>query len=414
MTRPPGTTPPGSGPGATRSPAGPRIAGIAVRLTGGAYLLSMLIVLVSALTLPRAVPGWPALAYLAATAGLVLGFLAHLAGHELAHAMVARRYGADTREIRIGLAGSTSHGRHDFTTPRAAWRVAAAGPAASLVLTAITAAAMAGLAAAGAGRLAVLALAVLTWMGAALTVISALPAAGLDGGRVAHALAWRRSGDRARAAVTAGRIGQFTGALLIAGGITLLVLGNLGGIPLGLIGLMMASASRAQAREVLAITALAGLRVQDLLDQDRPVTTAPSWQTVQAFLDGEFAGTPEGTGRGLTHGGAVAFPLRDFDGSAAGVVTLTQLAAVAPERRGTVRLCDVGTPVRDLVTTTPGEQLSRLLARLSVAPRTPAALHTSGHALVLDESGRAAGVLTPADFSRASQLGALQPHRTSP
>jgi hypothetical protein len=282
------------------------------------------------------------------------------------------------------------------------------------VITALTAAATAGLAAAGAGQLAVLTLAVLTWMGAALTVINALPAAGLDGGRVAHALAWARSGDRAQAAVTAGRIGQVTGALLAAGGITLLVLGNLAGIPLGLLGLMMAGTSRAQARGVLAITALAGLRVSDVMRREQPVRSAPSWQTVQAFLDEEFADATGGMGRGLGHGGAVAFPLRDFDGTAAGIVTLTQLAAVAPQRRSTVRLCDIGTPVRDLVTTVPGEQLSRLLGRLSVAPRTPAALHTSGHALVVGEDGRPAGVLTPADFSRASQLGALHAQRTAP
>ena len=35
------------------------------------------------------------------------------------------------------------------------------------------------------------------------------------------------------------------------------------------------------------------------------------------------------------------------------------------------------------------------------------ALHTSGHALVLDTDGALTGVLTPADFARASQLGAL-------
>ncbi|MGE5137216.1 MAG: hypothetical protein ACM32E_30520, partial [Gemmatimonadota bacterium] len=122
----------------------------------------------------------------------------------------------------------------------------------------------------------------------------------------------------------------------------------------------------------------------------------------------------QGMGHGLGDGAAVAFPLRGFDGSAGGVVTLTQLAAVPPASRGSVRLADIATPVGDLVTTTPDEQLSRLLSRLAVAPRTPAALHTAGHALVLDEDGHPSGVLTPADFSRASQLGSLHPHRPPP
>jgi Zn-dependent protease len=408
MTRPPGTT--SAGPGAAGT--GPRIAGLRIRLTGGAYLLSMLIVLTAALALPRVAPGWPVLAYLAATAVLVAGFLASLTAHELAHAAVARRYGAGTGEIRIGLAGGTSHGGQEFSTPRAAWRVAASGLAASLVLTGVAAGAAYGLAAAGAGQLAVVTSAVLAWLNAAVTTVNALPGAGLDGGRVVQAVAWRRSGDRARATLTAGRIGQFTGALLMAGGIAVLVLGNFAGIPAALIGLMMASASRAQAQGVLAITALAGLRVRDILRPGTPVQAVPSWQTVRAFIDREFADLPGQAGLGGA--GAVAFPMRDLDGGPGGVITLTQLAGVPPERRDTVRLCDIGTPVRDLVTTTPGEQLSRVLSRLAVAPRTPAALHTAGHALVLDESGQPVAVLTPADFSRASQLSALHPAQPSP
>lgn len=413
MTRLPGTTSAGSGPGPGRGRTGLRIAGLTVRLTAGAYLLAMLVVLAGALTLPDAAPGWPALAYLAATAGLVAGFLASLVAHELAHAVVARRYGADVSEIRIGLTGSAGHGRHEFASPRAAWRVAAAGPAASLAVTAACTAATFGLAAAGAGQLATVAFAALTWINVVLTIINALPGAGLDGGRVLNALAWARSGDRARAAIIAGRAGQFTGALLAAGGIALLVLGYLGGILAGLIGLLMASASRAQARQVLAITALAGLRVRDVLRSHGAATAVPGWQTVQAFLDREFT-DPAGQALGAVGHGTVAFPLRDFDGRADGVLTLTQLAAVPPGRRGTVRLSDVATPLADVVTTTPDEPLNGLLGRLGHVPATPAAMHTSGHALVLDEDGRPAGVLTPADFARASQLGALRPEPPSP
>jgi Zn-dependent protease len=423
MTRARRTAPPG--PGSDPGRAGLRIAGITVRLTTGAYLLAMVVVLVSALTLPDAAPGWPVFAYLAATAGLVVAFLGSLVAHEIAHAVVARRYGVGTGEIRIGLSGSAGHGRHEFASPRAAWRAAAAGPAASLAVIAVTVGATLGLAAAGAGQLTVTAFAALTWINVVLTVINALPGAGLDGGRVVHALAWARSGDRARAAVTAGRIGQFTGALLIGTGIVMLALGYLAGILAGLVGLMVASTSRAQVREVLATTALAGLRVRDILRPADPAGMAPVWQTVQAFLDREFAGAQEpgaqepgaqeqGMGHGLGDGAAVAFPLRDFHGGAGGVVTLTQLAAVPPAQRASIRLADIATPAADLVTTTPDEQLSRLLTRLAVAPRTPAALHTSGHALVLDDQGQPAGVLTPADFSRASQLGGLHPRGRRP
>lgn len=405
MTRPRGTAPPGSASGSGRDTGGLRLAGIRIRLTPGSYLIAMLVVLAGALALPDAAPGWPVVAYLTATAGLVAGLLLSLTAHELAHALTARRYGMDVGELRIGLAGSAGHVRGEFTSPRAAWRVAAAGPAASLAVTVVCAAATLGLGAVGAGQLAASSFAALMWINVVLTVANALPGTGLDGGRVVQGLAWARSGDLARATATASRVGQYTGALLVAGGVASIALGYIGGLLAALIGLMMIGTSRAQAREVPAARALAGLRVRDVLRPAGTSAPAAAWQTVQAFLDSEFAGVPgHSMGHGLGEGGPVAFPLHDAGGGAAGVVTLTQLAAVPPQHRDTVRLAEIATGVGDVVITTEDEPLSRLLPRLAVAPRTPAAMHTAGHALVLDPGGRPAGVLTPADFSRASRL----------
>ena len=404
----------GSGPG--RSRGGLRLAGFRVRLTIGAQLLAMLTVLASALILPDFAPGLPTAAYLAATAALVVGFLASLVAHELAHAVVARRHGAPAEEIKIGFFGGRAHGRHEYVTPRGLWRAAAAGPAANLVLAAVGAGIAVGLAGLGAGRLPVVVFAALAWINTILAVVNLLPGAGLDGGRLVQALAWARSGDRAHAAITAARVGQFAGVLLIAGGVTALALGYLDGIWPALIGLAMISASRAQAREVLAITALAGLSVRDVLPRSGPATVAiPAWQTVQSFLEGGASAESQTTGNvtagavggGLGASGALAFPLRDFDGRAAGVLTLSQLALVPVEQRDRLRLADVATPAAAVVTTTLDEPLGQLLARLSIRPTSPAALHTAGHALVVADVSTPVGVLTPDDFRRASQLGRL-------
>jgi len=380
-----------------------------VRLTVGAQLLAMLTVLAGALVLPDVAPGLPAMAYLAATAVLVIGFLASLIAHELAHAVMARRYGATTDEIRIGFFGGTAHGRHEYATPRGLWRATAAGPASSLILAAASAGITLGLIALGAGRLPAAVFAAFAWINIVLAVLSLLPGAGLDGGRLIQALAWARSGDRARAAITAARVGQAAGVLLLAGGVTALALGYLDGIWAGLIGLVMISTARAQAREVQAITALAGLYVRDVVSRSGPAAAAiPGWHTVQSFLDDQ-AGSPAAGGAGAPLGviAASAFPLRDFEGHAAGVLTLSQLALVPAGQRDRLRLMDVATPVADVVTTTPDEPLGQLLARLSIRPAIPAALHTAGHALVLTEDGAPAGVLTPEDFRRASQAGRL-------
>jgi Zn-dependent protease len=407
---------PAAGPGPGRARGGFRLAGFAVRLTLGAQLLAMLTVLAGALVLPDVAPGLPAVAYLAATAVLVIGFLASLIGHELAHAVVARRHGATAEEIRIGFFGGTAHGRHEYATPRGLWRAAAAGPASSLILAAASAGIALGLTALDAGPLPAAVFAAFAWINIVLAVLNLLPGAGLDGGRLIQALAWARSGNRARAAITAARVGQAAGAVLLTGGVTALALGYLDGIWAALIGLAMIGTARAQAREVQAITALAGLYVRDVLARSGSAGI-PGWHTVQSFLDDEAGGTEaRSTGAGAPLGviGASAFPLRDFEGHAAGLLTLSQLALVPAGQRDRLRLTDVATPVADVVTTTPGEPLGQLLARLSIRPAIPAALHTAGHALVLTEDGAPAGVLTPDDFRRATQAGWLARGRQGP
>src|SRR5262245_38049920 len=184
MTRTPGTAPAGRGTDPGRRRGGVRIAGFNIRLTGGAYFLAILAVVVSALSLGAAVPGWPASAYAAATAGVVVVLLASMIGHELAHAVAARRHGAGSGEILVGFFGRTVHGRYQLPTPRAQWRAAAAGPAVSLAAAGISVAAAAGLSALGAGQLTVLVFAVAGWINAVLGVVSLLPGAGLDGGRI--------------------------------------------------------------------------------------------------------------------------------------------------------------------------------------------------------------------------------------
>ncbi len=424
ITRSPDTTRdgPGSGPGPGTgsrpggSRGGLRLAGLPVRLTLGAQLLSMLTVLVGALTLPDLAPGWPAVGYLAATSVLVVGLLASLIVHELAHAVVARSHGATADEIRIGFFGGTVHGRHEYATPRGLWRAAAAGPASSLVLAAACVGVTLGLTWLDAGRLPVVVFAGLAWINAVLAILNLLPGAGMDGGRLVQALAWARSGDRARGAVMAARTGQLAGALLIAGGVAALALGYLDGIWLGLIGLAMLGASRAQAREVLAVTALAGLRVRDVLPEPGSAPAIPGWQTVQSFLDGGTAsgGMAASGTAGLAASGTTAFPLRDFEGHAAGLLTLSQLALVPADRWDQLRLTDVATPLAQVVTTTLDEPMGQLLTRLSVRPATPAALHTAGHALVITDDGAPGGVLTPDDFRRAGQLGQLAERRRAP
>jgi Zn-dependent protease len=380
-----------------------RIAGFTIRLTTGAYVLAGVAGVASTLSLRAAAPGWPVGAYLAATAGVVVLFLASMIGHELAHAVTARRNGFRALEISVGFFGGSTHGRYQLPTPRAQWHAAAAGPAVNLAAAGVSVAVAVGISALGAGQLIVAVFAFAAWINAFLGVVSLLPGAGLDGGRILGALVWARTGDPVRGRLASARTGQVTGAVLMAAGLVTVVLGYIPGLWIALTGLLVIGASRVEARQAMYTAELSGLRVRDVLPP-WPVAAAYSWQTVRAFLDDEG---PAPVQAGLAAAAATAFPVRDIDGGLTGVVTLGQLAAVRADRRDTTRLCDVATPIAHVVTTTPDEPLTGLLARMAVRPTILAALYTVGHALVLGDDGALLGILTPADLARARHAGAL-------
>ena len=401
--------PPGSSPDPGREGRF-RLAGIPVTLTPGAYLLGVLAAGFGALTLPVVDPGRSVAGYLAAAAGVVVVLLGSMVAHELAHSIVARRYGLSVPVI-VGIFGGLRHGRalrpgsaaeQELPGPGAQWRVAAAGPLTSLVLGLVGVAGAVFLPMLGAGLLIAAVAAAAAWINGLLAVGNLIPGAGLDGGRIVRALAWARSGDSTRAGLIAARFGQVSGMILTVAGVTAVALGHLAGLWLGLIGLLMIGASRAEASQVRTSAALAGVRVRDVLPPDGGLApTARGWQTVGAFLE-------EDGGDVLARLGAAAYPVRDFDGQLSGLMTLTQLLAVPADRRAATRLSQVATPAAHLAFTTLDEPLTELRARVSVGPASPAALHTAGYVLVLGPSGELAGLLTPADFARAAQLGALR------
>src|ERR1700682_109997 len=157
-------------------------------------------------------------AYLVAVAS-VLSFFASLIMHELGHALVARRNGLPVAGIDLwALGGMTRRG--EPTSPGMESRVAAAGPLVTLAVIAVCT--IVGLLAtssshffkaalATGGVRATPALVWLSWVAtinALVLVFNLVPAFPLDGGRIAHAAIWWRTGDRNRATHATGRAGQ--------------------------------------------------------------------------------------------------------------------------------------------------------------------------------------------------------------
>jgi Zn-dependent protease len=149
-----------------------------------------------------------------------LGYFASLVLHELGHALTARRLGIPIAGIDLWFFGGLAHMRREPHSAGEELKIAAAGPAVTLALFVIFTALGAVLTSGGHfAELAVTStsatttplVALLGWLGfinAILFVFNVVPAFPLDGGRIARAIVWWRTGDRNRATQATGRSGQ--------------------------------------------------------------------------------------------------------------------------------------------------------------------------------------------------------------
>ena len=221
-------------------------------------------------------------AYLVAVAS-VLSFFASLVLHELGHALVARRSGLHVAGIDLwALGGVTRIG--EVQSPATELRVAAAGPLVTLGV--IVVCVVAGGLISGSGHFfdaalgneGVRATPALVWLSWVATinvlvlVFNLVPAFPLDGGRIAHAFVWWRTGDRNRATHATGRAGQAFALLLGALGLWRLSASEQS---LGLCSLLLAYFLYQAAGAAVVQGALAkriqNVTVADIMDRE-PVT----------------------------------------------------------------------------------------------------------------------------------------------
>ena len=382
-----------------------RIAGFPVRANITVWLLFGLIAYTTADgLLPASAPGASTAAYW--TGGVIAAvlMLASLLAHELAHAIVARRYGIVVEAVTFWLFGGIAQLKGNAPSPKAEWRIAAVGPGVNFVLAAIGVGVGRAMSAFSAPTLALAVVGYFVMVNVLLGAFNLLPAAPLDGGRVLRSVLWRRTHDRDKATVISSRAGQVIAALLVAAGfVELLYANSFGGLWTALIGFFLFNAAGAEARETVTRNALDGLRVRDLLPTGEPKPSAPAWHTVQTFLENYRASGDTRT----------VLPVQGFDGAPVGLISLSQLGAVPAEQRDTARLGSIAVPISQLAVTQPDELLVDLLPRLTPTTRSLAAVRFAGFAVVLSEQ-QVIGVISPADLARAVELSKLTAPRRQP
>jgi len=219
--------------------------------------------------------------------------------HELGHAWVARRNGIGTANITLWMFGGVAALERDSKNAGEEFRIAAAGPAVTLLVAIVCLALGSALEGGGFFDVATVnssaevsgPVAVIAWLGNINLLIlgfNLLPAFPLDGGRIARAAAWRLTGDRERATTFAARMGLGFSFVFIAGGILLALTTSffITGVWLAVIGWMLGQSARGAAVRSELNQRIGDVSVADVMDSE-PVSI-PDDTSVEIALDEYF------------------------------------------------------------------------------------------------------------------------------
>jgi Zn-dependent protease len=260
-----------------------RVFGIRIGVGASWFLVLFLYIFWFSQYFHEALGGSRTTAYLVTVAS-VLSFFASLIMHELGHALIARRNGLQVLGIELWALGGITRTAGEVSGPGAALRIAAAGPLVTLgvvVASVVVGTVIAvdkhffNVAVAQGG---VHATPLVLWLGwvAALNVlvlvVNLIPAFPLDGGQIAHALIWWRTGDRNLATRVTGRLGQGFAVLLgVAGFALFLALRDFSGILIALVAMFVYQGASAAVLQGSLGQRIQTLTVADVMDP-QPVT----------------------------------------------------------------------------------------------------------------------------------------------
>jgi Zn-dependent protease len=229
----------------------------------------------------------------------VLILFASLIVHELGHALVARREGIEVHRIDLFLFGGLTQMSRDASTPGEDFRIAAAGPLATLGFVLVCL--VVDLAIVGPHRLVhaaaldgtvqitpvLLSLSWLLFWNVLLLVFNLVPAFPLDGGRIARAIIWRLTGEKRRGTRIAAKLGQAFAVLLAGIGIWLMLAeAAFTGLWLIAMAFLLGQSARGALVQTDLTEHIESIRVADIMDR-QPVAI-PAGTPVSQALDEFF------------------------------------------------------------------------------------------------------------------------------
>jgi Zn-dependent protease len=219
-------------------------------------------------------------------------FFGSILFHELAHAWEARRNGIPVQSITLYIFGGIAQLSGKPKSPGAEFRIAAIGPASSLLLAAV----FLGLnqVVGDRGNLG----AATQWLGninLILALFNLLPGYPLDGGRILESIVWGITKKQETGVRVAGTTGQIIAYGLMALGAFIAFQGNVfSGVWLVMIGFILHNAASAEKRAFLQRGQLSGLSVAQVMGIVRE-QEVPAGMTLQELVERNILGQGQGS-----------------------------------------------------------------------------------------------------------------------
>lgn len=378
-----------------------RIAGVPIFVAPSWVASVAVIAVLGVPVVQQAVPGTSTTS--AVTIAVLLGVLLGVSvlAHELGHCVAARLVGSRVLGVRLYLLGGASELVGVPRTPRDEAVIAGAGPVVSAAvagLCAIPAAAV------DAGSVQWLLWYLLALANAVLAVFNVLPALPLDGGRVVRAAVWRLSGRRPAGTAVAVAGGFVVAGALAAASVVLLLTADgsalLGAIGLGTAAFVAVGAAGEFPRRIRPVDlptpgdAALAADMSQLTTTDRPVGTSRSPRPGRVpddwlSLARPVVTMPAESPMHLAAGAGTSVLLTGTGGMSSGLLDHRVAAELARERPTAPAAAGAEALEPDSVLLA-GDAAGDVAGRMG---RSRASMF-----LVVDDDGRASGVLHRADL----------------
>lgn len=341
-------------------------------------LVALVIWTLSAGYFPQVLEGLSTATYVWMAILGAIGIFASIIIHELAHSLVARRFGMEMRGITLFVFGGAAHMPDEPPTPKAEFWMAIAGPITSVALAVLFWLLATIVAAAAVPETVVAVLGYLAGINLILAIFNMVPGFPLDGGRVLRAMLWWWKNDLHWATRVAASIGGGFGLALVVLGIVAVFGGNLiGGMWLFLIGLFLRAAASNSYQALITREALSGEPASAFMTRDPVTVTADT--RLSDLVDEYFLG------RYLK-----AVPVVDH-GRLVGIVDVRRTKDVPRGEWPSRRVADVMKPITTEDTVKPDADAVEALRKLQ----------ESGASRVLVAEGeRLVGIISLSDLRR--------------